>query len=450
MAADTIDFKAYLQMAIDFFAGPELIRKARKGMRKVCGLTFPFPDLIMAGGAVPAFIPRLNKGPKYNLIKTALSARNLLGMGTLARGLSFLKQIDSTGTVLDIAGSVINDIILELNETYESAVKEGVDLGMPNDHCYGAKALFGLYKRLGNLLDFNLGINIRCSVFFAYHEALTINRFVDNNFIMDMPYDPSSTALEFMMEEIESFIEFQEKITGKRFSIEKFYDVLSLSNRVKELMKVIYFEIAPGDMIPCSPATFSELQSLLVYSHIDYNSRLKRYVENLEALVQEMHDRIDQPRKRFDASDHLKIIYTPMFGGFEPEIASFADEMNARIYYPDWAIYGVYEPVKLKGNLIRNYAEHLMHFQHGIGLSNEEMVNNIIQVGEEMNADGIIFTEVFGCRSMCTGHRLLRDILRRKDTSTIPVNVITFENMGNSIESIKTRFSAFLEMIRAE
>ncbi|MHA1793124.1 MAG: 2-hydroxyacyl-CoA dehydratase family protein [Promethearchaeota archaeon] len=448
MASDTIDFKSYLQLAIDFFSAPEILPRIEKVGRKACGITFPLPELIIGGGAVPFFIPRLNKGSKYDIIKATITARDLLGMNNIARGLTFLKNIDKTGTVLNIAGSVINDIIFSLNETYENAAREGVDSGLPNDHCYGAKALFGLYKRLGKQLDMNLGIDIRCSVFFAYHESLTINNFVPNNFIMDMPYGESEKAIDFFEQEIWKFIEFQEKVTGKKFDMNKFYNVLVDSNKVKRLMKEIYLDIAPKDIIPCSPATFSELQSLLVYSNIDFNSGLKRYAKNLEALVQEMHDRVDQASKRFDATGYPIMIYTPMFGGFEPEIATFADEMKARVYYPDWLIYGVYEEVKTSGNLIRNYARALLNFQRGIGLSNKQMSNNILNVAKKMNASGIIFCEVFGCRSMCTAHRLLRDISRRDEDLNVPINVITFENIGNSIEAVKTRVNAFIEMIR--
>ena len=446
MASDTVDFASYLQMSIDFFSAPVIIEAARKD-RKVGGLTFPFAELMIAGGVVPAFIPRLNKGRDYNVISAAIAAKNVLGVNTLALGLDFLKSVDKSGTVLNVAGSVITNIILGLNRTYEAAAKEAADTGFPIDHCYGARALFGLYKKLGHLLDFNFSLDVRCSVFFNFHEALTLNNYVARNFIFDMPYSDSEQSLDFYEQEIWNFIHFQENITGKKFDETKFRDVLDLSNSVKKSIKEIYFDIASGDILPTSPATFAEINSLLVYSQIDFNSRLQKYADNMKQLVQEMHDRIDQPSKRFDATGYPRIIYTPMFGGFEPEIATMADELGARVYYPDWVIYGACEPVKTTGNLVRNYAEALMRFQHGFGLSGQEMANNIIDVARKMKADGIIFNEVFGCRSMCTGHRMLKDIIREKGIN-LPVNVITFNNMGDSLGQVKTRVSALVEMLR--
>lgn len=446
MASDTVDFASYLQMAIDFFSGPEVIQAAKKD-RKIGGLTFPFAELLIAGGVVPVFIPRLNKGRNYNVINAAITAKNVLGVNTIARGLDFLKSMDKSGTVLNVAGSVITSIILGLNETYEAAAKEAVEAGIPIDHCYGARALFGLYKKLGHLLDFNFSLDVRCSVFFNFHEALTANKFVVRNFIVDMPYSDSEQSLDFYEQELWDFIHFQEEITRKRFDETKFRDVLDLSNSVKQTINEIYFDIASRDILPTSPATFAEINSLLVYSQIDFNSRLQKYTDNMKQLVQEMYDRIDQPSKRFDATGYPRIIYTPMFGGFEPEIATMADELGARVYYPDWIIYSACEPVKTTGNLVRNYAENLMRFQHGFGLSGQEMADNIINVAGKMKADGIIFNEVFGCRSMCTGHRMLKDIIRKKGIN-LPVNVITFNNMGDSIGQVKTRVSALVEMLK--
>nr|MDO8110599.1 2-hydroxyacyl-CoA dehydratase family protein [Candidatus Sigynarchaeota archaeon] len=448
MAADTIDFKSYLQMSIEFFSAPEIVEQARKE-RKICGLTFPFSELIIAGGALPVFVPRLNKGRRYDVIKAAIAAKNLLGAGTLAMGFDLLKNVDRSGTVINVAGNLINDIIMSLNETYEAAVKESADLGMPVDHCYGAKALFGLYKKLGHFLDMNFGLDVRCSVFFNFHEALTINKFVKNNFIMDMPYTAGTDAVEFFEKEIWNYIHFQERITGKRFDENKFKNVLELTNQAKKLIKAVYLDIAPGDILPCSPATFSELNGLLVYSQMDYNCRLQRYVDHITQLVQEMHDRIDNTSKRFDATGYPKLIYTPMFGGFEPEIASIADELGARVYYPDWLLYGACEEVKTTGNLVRNYAENLIKFQHGFGLTNEEMGENIIKLAHDMKVDGVIFNEVFGCRTMCTGHRMLKDIIRKKEID-LPVNVITFNNMGDSLGQVKTRVSAMVEMLKGK
>lgn len=448
MASDTIDFPSYLQMSIDFFSAPGIIEDARAG-RKIGGLTFPLAELLIAGGAVPVFLPRLNKGKRHDVISAAIAAKNVVGMGNLAKGLDFLKSIDRSGTVLNVAGGLINDIISSLNDTYEDAAKDAVNTGTPIDHCYGARALFGLYKKLGHLLDLNMGIDVRCSVFFNYHESLEINKLVKNNYIFDMPYDDSPRSLDFYEQEVWDFLHFQEKVTGKKFDEGKFRNVLEDANTAKRLIKEVYFDIAPGDILPCSPATFSVLNSLLVYSQIDFNSRLLRYVEGLKGLVQEMHDRIDQPAKRFDATGWPKIIYTPMFGGFEPEIAQYADEIGARVYYPDWIIYGACEPVKTTGNLVRNYAGHLMRFQHGFGFNNEEMAGNIIEVAQKMKIDAVIFNEVFGCRSMCTGHRILKDVIRQKGLE-LPVTVITFNNIGDSLGQVKTRVSALVEMLKGK
>jgi len=50
---------------------------------------------------------------------------------------------------------------------------------------------------------------------------------------------------------------------------------------------------------------------------------------------------------------------------------------------------------------------------------------------------------------MCTGHRMLKDIIREKGVE-LPVNVITFNNMGDSLGQVKTRVSALVEMLKGK
>ena len=86
-------------------------------------------------------------------------------------------------------------------------------------------------------------------------------------------------------------------------------------------------------------------------------------------------------------------------------------------------------------------------FQRGIGFNSAQMADSLIKTADRMGIDGIIFCEVFGCRSMCTGHKMLKDMIR-KAGKDIPVNVVTFNNMGDGLGQVKTRVSAFVEMIK--
>jgi benzoyl-CoA reductase/2-hydroxyglutaryl-CoA dehydratase subunit BcrC/BadD/HgdB len=65
-------------------------------------------------------------------------------------------------------------------------------------------------------------------------------------------------------------------------------------------------------------------------------------------------------------------------------------------------------------------------------------------MAKELNADGVVFIQLFGCHSISNCYRMLRDKVRRE--LEIPITAITFNKIGENIEQVKTRIGAFMEM----
>ncbi len=65
---------------------------------------------------------------------------------------------------------------------------------------------------------------------------------------------------------------------------------------------------------------------------------------------------------------------------------------------------------------------------------------------KQIDADGILFNEVWGCRFITPSFRLFRDKVR--DELEIPVVGINLHNFGENIGQLDTRIGAFMELIK--
>jgi len=98
-------------------------------------------------------------------------------------------------------------------------------------------------------------------------------------------------------------------------------------------------------------------------------------------------------------------------------------------------------------NPSEEYARFLMRAtETGIGCDNDTLTDSYLEMARKLNSDGIIFFQLFGCHSISNCYMMLREKIRRE--LEIPTTAITFNKIGESIDQIKTRIGAFMEMVR--
>jgi benzoyl-CoA reductase/2-hydroxyglutaryl-CoA dehydratase subunit BcrC/BadD/HgdB len=171
-------------------------------------------------------------------------------------------------------------------------------------------------------------------------------------------------------------------------------------------------------------------------------------MENFSALVKEGKERIDKGMG-MDVSDMPRILITPVFGGWEPQTHEILYELGARTIYADWEILNLLEEIDVSKNSdpIRSYAEFLFNATtYGIGYDQEALTDSYIETAKELDVDGMVFNQVFGCHSISNCYSRLRKKVRNQ--LEIPTTVINFNKIGENVEQVKTRLGAFIEMFQ--
>jgi benzoyl-CoA reductase/2-hydroxyglutaryl-CoA dehydratase subunit BcrC/BadD/HgdB len=74
------------------------------------------------------------------------------------------------------------------------------------------------------------------------------------------------------------------------------------------------------------------------------------------------------------------------------------------------------------------------------------MTNSYLKAAENMNIDGLIFNQVYGCPSISKTYERLKEKLKAE--YNIPAIVINFKKIGENVEEIKKSVEPFMEKLK--
>jgi len=433
-------------MASNFLTGRDYLKKKKfRENKKLISVALGFPDLAFAVGAVPVFPIRMESFEFSRYLTPITSATSVLGWDLTSKILDFARQFD----VLKIVDKILEDVITSINSKYNEMYELGVSNGVPSELCYGINALYGMHKSKGKNVDANLTFAMRCSRWNKLYESLKTT--VPSQILIEIPPKNSNNedeSLAQMVDNIKVGIGELENITGNFVSDNSLQKQFRIGNQVKRFYKTILYEISSSEFYPCNPATFAEILALLTITFQDYNSNSQRYLENLSNLVKEMRERIKKGIG-MEVSQMPRLLFAPMYQGWEPEIHEIIYNLGGRTLYADWDVLGFLEeiPISNSSDPIEEYARFLLNASaKGIGCNDENMTNSYLIAAEKMEIDGLIFNQVFGCSAISKTYENLKDKL--KTELNIPAIVINFKKIGENIDQVKENVEPFIERLK--
>ncbi|MFX0073021.1 MAG: 2-hydroxyacyl-CoA dehydratase family protein [Candidatus Hermodarchaeota archaeon] len=445
-ADDVVGFTSVLKIAYNFLTGKDDLKKRKlRERKKLISVALGFPDLVFAADSIPVFPIRMESFKVNKTLMALNSATSVLGWDLTSKILDIARKFD----VLKIVDRILDDVISSTNKKYNEMYDLAEQNAVPEELCFGIKALYGMHISKGNDIDANLNFAIRCSEWNKFSESL--KSIVPNQVWIDIPPSDLGTnkrLSELMQENIKSAIVELENITGNYVSDNSLKKQFRIGNQVKRFYKTIIYEIGSSNFFPCNPATFSEILALLTITFQDYNSNAQRYLENLSQLVKEMRERIKKGIG-MDVSHIPKIVLTPIFQGWEPYIHELISEQGGIVIYADWDILGLLEeiPVSKDSNPIEDYAQFLLNASNkGLGCDSENLTNSYIKAAKKMRINGFIFNQVYGCNSLTNVYSTMKEKIHNE--LNIPAMVTDFTRIGENIEQVKNGINSFMRIFR--
>ncbi|MEX2717459.1 MAG: 2-hydroxyacyl-CoA dehydratase family protein [Candidatus Sigynarchaeum springense] len=434
-----------VKMAHAFFSGKEFISmyKNKYPGKKVVSVTLPFSEIIVAMDAIPLNLVRhedFTYKETHVLMRRITEITKIFGWGAID---NLLKLAYFTRAGADVVDILCDNMIGALNERYSQLPKYAEEHGFPVDSCFASRMLYAANLRQSKVVDASFNVPYRCPFFAKYYDSLT--PFVKNNYILDVPVTSGKAAEATLLSDLKEFIVVLERLTGNAYSEARLAETIGITNEIKAIYKEILYGICKGDVLPYNPLTFSEVQALMMFGMIDFNSNLKAFRSNLKRLFAEMNGKIARG-EGFNASRCPKILYVPMFSGFEQENIKVISKLGGRAILADWEIFGILEPISTSGDVLRNFARHLLRMNQFLGFNNDTFANSIIRVAKDIGVEGVLFQSTFGCKNLGPVLKIFKEKARQNG---IPVLETSFNNVGENIEQNKTRIEAFMEMLQA-
>jgi len=324
----------------------------------------------------------------------------------------------------------------------------GIENGVPTDFCYGIKSLYGMHVSKGKNVEAILNYTIRCSAWNKYLESLKTIQNPAKQIWIDVPPRNIGNAIELLTENLYDAIRELEKLSGNSYDRNILRNHFQVANDIRNSYKTILYDISKSEFYPCNPATFSEILVILNNSFQDYNSNAIRYRDNMASLVKEMKERIKN-KIGMDVSNMPRILITPMFGGWEPKSHEIIYELGGRALYADWDMLLLLEdiPITKISDPVEAYAHYLMNATvNGIGCDNNTLSDSYMRMAKNLNVDGLIFIQLFGCHSISNCFTMVKEKIRRD--LEIPSIALNFNKIGENVEQVKTRLGAFMEMFK--
>ncbi|NHI91580.1 MAG: 2-hydroxyacyl-CoA dehydratase [Candidatus Lokiarchaeota archaeon] len=430
--------QSVLDIGMQYINGFDIIKSNRKKGKKILAGFLPPMELgLISRKTVPFFLPRFTEFPFQSLMKFFRQVNKLGCLKAIInfwfKNEGFIKKINSSRT--NINAQALTNGFSDLNLIAEQA-KFYLDSCVQTRVCYGA---YLKYRDYFDLLFGGLEGNY-CLHFAKFYERIGFKKPV---FYFEKPYGDEKAAYryELVLKELEEFFKKVEEMTNESIDFNYVKEKMKLVNETRKIAALIQNRYYNRGYVPLHAGG----STLISGAYTDYLSDINFFQEKMRLLVREIENNIKAGIIRNYKKEGIPRILIAGSPGFDPELPTIIKNNGGCLLYLDiFSNSKYYELIDLTGDFLEKYAKFLLRVNFEKGT--EDLVEYWIDKAKQIDADGVVFNEVWGCRFITPSFKLLKDRIR--DELEIPVVGINFHNFGENLGQINTRIGAFMELIK--
>lgn len=325
-------------------------------------------------------------------------------------------------------------IVLKYIEAAES-------FGYPRELCSATKSAAGLaLSGEAPPPDAVLSTQPVCDGGMKVHEFVAV-RYKCPHFFIDMPYSTDARAVEYLKGELEEALKFLAESFGAELSEERLKEVMELSRRAEEL----HLEVNELRRKKPSPLLSIELFGQYFFP-CSFLGGTQAAVDFYAFVAEEARRRLregDVPEEKY------RILWSPLVPQSFLSILQWLElEYKAKIvmemvgYAPKIEMDAA-EPLE---SLARKTLEaRFPSLGNGPGVFNLDRYRKVVK---DYDIDAVIYFAHWGCRTICSAVKMVKDMLREEfDIPMLVLDGDIFDPRNNPVEQARARVEEFFEML---
>ncbi|MBY0754263.1 2-hydroxyacyl-CoA dehydratase family protein [Clostridium sardiniense] len=252
-----------------------------------------------------------------------------------------------------------------------------------------------------------------------------------DKFVIDVPYEYSRDAENYVEEQLKEMVTFIEDNTHKKLDESKLKEIILNENQSIDYYKR-YLESLKNKYFP-NTLTSEMFKVFTTHPGMGRADTLKFY----KLLAKDIEKYPDVKAKKRLLWVHLLPFYSESIKSFLDTNADYQlliSDMNAD-YLHKLDVDNPYGSIAKK--IILN----------SFNGSYSRRANNILNLSKELNADGVINFCHFGCKQSSGGSLILKDLLEKNNIPMLSIDGDAVDRRNSQEGQNKTRLEAFFEMI---
>ena len=367
--------------------------------------------------------------------------------------------ITSGGPVEPLIAFDVIPVYPENHGAMIGASKMGVELcekaeemGYPRDLCSYARSDIACAVTNGGPIgglprpDFLVCCNNICGTVLKWYEVMA--RYFDVPlFIYDTPFihtEFSDEARRYLRRQLDDYIVFLEKITGKKLDEDKMKEVGRLSLKAQRLWQ----DVLDTTMNRPAPMTAFDafFHLALIVTLRGTEKVVEYYTELKEEMLQRVKDGIAMvPGEKYRLIwDNLPVWYRTKW--LSDKLASHNAALVSDTYTSAWS--GVMHLVD-EDDFLNTIG---LAYSHAyINISIDMMFDKVKEMIQKYNADGLVMHSNRSCKPYSLGqYDLQKMVLKELDIPTLIIEADMVDERNFSESQIETRIDAFMEILKSK
>ena len=365
--------------------------------------------------------------------------------------------ITSGGPVEPLIAMDVIPVYPENHGAMIGAAKMGVDLcekaevmGYSRDLCSYARADIACAPIDGGPIgglprpDMLVCCNNICGTVLKWYEVQA--RYYDVPlFILDTPFchtEFSNEAKNYVRAQITEYVEFLEKVCGKKADRDRLAEVGRLAMEGQRLWQAVL------DTTTHRPSPMSAFDAFFHLALIVTLRGTQITIDYYRALLKEMKERIDTgigavPDERYRLLwDNLPVWYRTRW--LSEKFAAHGACLVADTYTSAWC--GSLKYLK-EDDFLDSMAEGYSRIYLNIGV--DEMAENVLQMIDKYDVDGLVMHSNRSCKPYSLGQYDIQKIIQQKrGIPTLLIEADMVDERSFSESQIETRIDAFMEVLK--